>query len=140
MLCGNLSLNNADNSPLTLAVSNISSDVLTPSFQQDIIVLLPPSSDRHHHQPQPGLPQLTEKRQTSQSYKNNRSLEYESTCHPFWTLYCLFELLVILIIKLGISMNAVICNKANGKLKSVPVHVDGCTLYKHKQTDYQIIL
>ena len=36
-------------------------------------------------------------------------------------------------------MNAVICNKANGKLKSVPVHVDGGTLYKHKQTDYQIL-
>ena len=48
MLFGNLSLNNADNTPLTLAVSNISSDVLTPSFQQDIIVPLPPSSDQHH--------------------------------------------------------------------------------------------
>ena len=71
LLCGNLWLNNADNILLTLALSNISSDVLTPSFQQDIIVLLPPSSDRHHHQP--GLPQLTEKRQTSQSYKNNRA-------------------------------------------------------------------
>ena len=88
LLCGNLWLNNADNILLTLALSNISSDVLTPSFQQDIIVLLPPCSDQHHHHP--GLPQLAEKRQTSQSYKNNRGLEYESQPVPPFGKFIVF--------------------------------------------------
>ena len=128
MISGNHSQNNTENILLTLATSNISSDLLTLSFHQDIIVPLPSSSDLD----QPS--QLTAKDNKSELQKQPWPWILISTCRLFWPIYCLLELLVIFIHKTGLHNECRHVEKGEWKIR---IGFSWCEKWlQHKQTDY----